>query len=256
MRCTSTSCLYSCISTSAIHVFSALFVCRLPSANLCPPPRAAPSPESQLQPLLLYAPRAPPALYGPLPLTPLAPYLALYFSGTYALILWHFCSVSAPPPRGYQPRRLASSTHRHRSLQIARSVRAQQNIFPRLCTSAPRRSHPTDTGDITNRGDRTYVERRVGHPTPASYPREGRLADDATATLLLPVIAAARSPVARAPAESPMLVPAVRRDAVAHEHGRAGGCFKDVVDTLDLQCGALLVRSCADSLGNALSLFA
>ncbi len=89
-----------------------------------------------------------------------------------------------------------------------------------------------------------------------SYPRRGRLADDATATFLLPIIAAARSPMARAPAQAPVLVPAVRGNAVAHKHGRAGRGLEHVVHTLNLKRRTLFVRSCADGLGDALSLFA
>ena len=86
-----------------------------------------------------------------------------------------------------------------------------------------------------------------------------RLADDATAALVLPAFAGGtRSPVARAAAETVVLVvrAGVSGNALAHEHGRARGGLEDVVDALDLERGAFLVRASADRLRDALSLFA
>ena len=42
--------------------------------------------------------------------------------------------------------------------------------------------------------------------------------------------------------------------ALAHEHARARRGLEDVVDALDLERGALLVRARADELRNALAL--
>jgi hypothetical protein len=47
-----------------------------------------------------------------------------------------------------------------------------------------------------------------------------------------------------------------RRDALAHEHARAGGRLEHVVDALGFERGALLVRARADLFGYALGLVA
>lgn len=46
----------------------------------------------------------------------------------------------------------------------------------------------------------------------------------------------------------------VRGHALTHEHARACRCLEHVVDALDLQRAALLVRACTDELRDALCL--
>ena len=61
--------------------------------------------------------------------------------------------------------------------------------------------------------------------------------------------------MARAPAKPIVLVPArVRGDALAHQHARARRGLKHVVNTFDLEGGALLVSPRTDRLRYALCL--
>ena len=107
-----------------------------------------------------------------------------------------------------------------------------------------------------------YVHRtcaRVGDDNQREEGARPRGSGDEAAPPRFPVVALLHG---RAPAAPPpvvlrrLAVQPMRRRAVAHEHARARRGLEHLVDALDLERGALLVRARADDVRHALALLA